>query len=97
MNVRVIITEHKNKMIKIIDGFEDYYQWNYLQWDVRELASSHKILGILILTFKKIESMEKSIEYFEENDLMETFQLELEEVKIITEFYYEKLVIKKEA
>lgn len=93
MNVKII--EQKNKITEIIDCFEEYYKNNHLSWSLKELTLSHQILGTLIMTFKKAEYMEKSINYFKENDMMELFNIELEEVIIITEFYYKTFVLKK--
>lgn len=41
--------------------------------------------------------MEKSIKIFKDNDIFEIYMIELEEVKLITEFYYETFVVKKGA
>lgn len=90
------ITEQKNKLFEIIASFESYYESNNLEWDIKEISSSHQILGTLIITFKKLEYMEQSIDYFVENDLLENFLLELEEVVIIVD-YYETVFIKKGA
>lgn len=97
MDVETILIEQKNKITNIINCFEDYYQYNYLTWDIKELTCAHNILGILILTFKKVENMEKSIKIFRDNDIFEIYMIELEEVKLITEFYYETFVVKKGA
>lgn len=95
MSVRTTILEQKNKLIEIVNSFEEYYLNNHLLWEIKEVVVSHQILGILILTFKKTESMEKSIEYFEDNGFMENFNFELDEVIIITDFYYDAFVTKK--
>lgn len=95
MNVKINIIEQKNRITKIINSFEQYYKNNYLDWDIKELTLSHQILGTLIMTFKKADYMEKSLDYFEKNEMMELFNIELEEVIIITNFYYETFVIKK--
>lgn len=96
MEIEKIIELQKNKIIKIINDFEVYYQQNYLDWDIKETSVAHQILGTLILTFKKTEYMEQALEFFQKNELMDVYNLELEEVKIITD-YYENIFIKKGA
>lgn len=88
------IQAQKIKIIEIIKNFEIYYLHHHLSWNMKELSSSHQILGTLILTFKKLESLEKSLDLFKENDLMETFDLEFKEVTIISEYYYDTFVLK---
>lgn len=96
MDTKEKLQLQKNKLIKIINDYEIYYKQNHLEWDIKETSIAHQILGTLILTFKKTEYMEHSLEYFQTNDLMDMYNLELEEVEIITE-YYENVFIKKGA
>lgn len=91
-----ILKTQKNKIIEIINEFERYYNQNHKEWSIKDISASHQILGTLMLTYKKVESMEQALQYFKQNDLMELFNIELEEVNIITD-YYEGVFIKKGA
>jgi hypothetical protein len=94
MDIKQTLQIQKNKLIQIINDFEIYYKQNYLEWDIKEITIAHQILGTLILTFKKTEYMDYALEFYQKNDLMDIYNIELEEVKIITN-YYETAFIKK--
>lgn len=96
MNTKEILELQKNKLINIVSDYETYYKQNHLDWDIKETSLAHQILGTLILTFKKLEYMCHALEYCQENDLMDVYNLELEEINIVTE-YYENIFIKKGA
>lgn len=96
-DINLVLVTQKTKIFEIITNFETYYQNNYLDWDIKEITASHQILGTLIMIFKKLESMQESIEYFIENDLLEMFELELKEVVIIVDYYHEIFRNKKGA
>lgn len=94
MQTENILKKNKNTLVDIIDEFEVYYAQNHQQWSIKDMASAHQILGTLILTYKKVEHMELAIEYFKTNDLMDVFNLELEEVNIIIDYYYNVFIQK---
>ena len=95
MTLEKILTNQKNRIIQIINGFEVYYDKNYLEWDSNETTIAQKILGVLIITFKKTEDLEAMLPHFEKNNLIEMFILEVEKVIIITDFYYDVFVSEK--
>ncbi len=96
METENILKINRNKLVEIIDEFEVYYTQNHPQWSIKDITAAHQILGTLILTYKKVEYMEQAIDYFKQNDLMDVFNIELEEVKMITD-YYNNVFIKKGA
>lgn len=87
MDTQNILKLHKDKIVKIIDEFQIYYEQNNADWDIKDTSAAHQILGTLILTYKKLEYMEQSLEYFVKNDLMDLFNIQIEEVKIVTDYY----------
>ena len=94
MDIEKILKIQKDKLVQIINDFEVYYKQNYLEWDIKEITIAHQILGTIILTFKKTEYMEHALDFYKKNDLMDIYNIELEEVKIITD-YYETAFIKR--
>jgi len=89
----------KLKITEIINELKFYYEKNSKNWDDENNTIFNQMVGTIILSFKKVESIEeilKNISIYQK-EMPELLEIEVEEVEIIVNFYYETFINKKGA
>lgn len=87
----------KNQIIEILYEFKNYYNLNSSLWDEENKSMFNQMVGTIIITEKKITSIESIIQKIEnyQDNILELLEIEIEEVEIIIDYYYEIFVNKK--
>ena len=87
----------KNQIVEILNALKLYYEENSKDWDQKNNMVFNELLGTLIITSKKIESIEKILNNLNDfqPSIVELLEIEVEEVEVIVEFYYDTFIIKK--
>lgn len=87
----------KNQIIEILNELKLYYEENSKDWDQKNNQVFNELLGTIIITSKKIESIEKILNNLNDfqPSIVDLLEIEVEEVEVIVEFYYDTFITKK--
>jgi endonuclease III-like uncharacterized protein len=93
------LNQLKIKINEILNELKFYYEVNSGNWDEENNAIFSQMVGTIILSFKKIESVEESLNNVSnfQKEIPELLEIEVEEVEVIVNFYYETFINKKGA
>jgi hypothetical protein len=93
------LNQLKIKINEILNELKFYYEVNSGNWDEENNAIFSQMVGTIILSFKKIESVEEILNNVSnfQKEIPELLEIEVEEVEVIVNFYYETFINKKGA